>query len=204
MKIHSKHKHFIECVLSFICLGLGQRFLISGLIKPWAEDRKLLVVLSLIGGLLFVLGGILFIKLFLWFYKKYNQNNRILKVLIYTIGATLVCGIVVGLLGQLLYDNSAISYRHIKTGIWVVSSYIQTAIKLIGLYALMCFYRGNRFSWKDRPLKQIILVGLGMVTGMAILSFLLPNLVTPIQYLVDTTLILGVIYCFIAKENKII
>ncbi|MGZ7228765.1 hypothetical protein ACXWOY_08820, partial [Streptococcus pyogenes] len=98
--------------------GLGQRLLVVGVVKPWAEERQIVLFLAVLGFILWTGGIILLIRLLSWLLKNYNQNNRVLKVLAISLVASVTAGILIGFVGQFLYDKTSISYSIAKTSIW--------------------------------------------------------------------------------------
>ncbi|CQR24749.1 hypothetical protein BN1356_01105 [Streptococcus varani] len=170
-----KRRRYSELVVGFLSFGLGQRLLVVGVVKPWAEERQIVLFLAVLGFILWTGGIILLIRLLSWLLKNYNQNNRVLKVLAISLVASVTAGILIGFVGQFLYDKTSISYSIAKTSIWVLSSLIQASIKMTALYSLITFYQGKELSFKQKEFKFILLLALLMLGFAHVLSIFLPS-----------------------------
>jgi hypothetical protein len=197
-----KHRRYSELVVGFLSFGLGQRLLVVGVVKPWAEERQIVLFLAVLGFILWTGGIILLIRLLSWLLKNYNQNNRVLKVLAISLVASVTAGILIGFVGQFLYDKTSISYSIAKTSIWVLSSLIQASIKMTALYSLITFYQGKELSFKQKEFKFILLLALLMLGFAHALSIFLPQLAEVLLFMTDSFLLLGTVYYFVIKEKE--
>ncbi len=204
MTVIKEHRHFSVLAFGFICFGLGQRLLGVGIVQPLVQDRQYSMILGIVGGLLFIFGGTLLLKVAIWFIKNYNQENRVLKIIAYGLASSILLALIMGLLGQLLYDQRVADYQSLKTVIWSISAIGQTTIKLVTLYALIICYQGKMFSWKEKSLKHLVLLGVIVAIAVIGISLLVPQLAIVVQYIMDTLLLLGTIYygIFIKKEKE--
>lgn len=201
MDFLKKYRRYSELVLGFLAFGLGQRLLGTGVLRPWAEERQFSLNLGVIGSVLFIGGIILLTHLLSWLLRNYNQDNRILKVLVRALLVSITVGFLFGLLGEFLYDYTSISYQFVKNVIWILSSLIQASIKITVLYSLITFYKGKGLSFKEKEFRNLLLFALLIIGLVSICSLLLPQLAEVLLFVADNFLVLGTVYYFVIKEK---
>lgn len=173
---------------------MGQQLIRTGFIEPWAEDRQSFLVLGILGLISLVVGLFLIGKLFLIMIKQYNQHNQVVTSVLVAIGISLITGLLIGGIGQWLYDHSSFTYHHVKNGMWLATSLVQSLIRVTLLYAFICFYKGQFFSLKNRQWQRIMLLLFVCILLIGSIGLLVPRIAELLLYLVDTLLTLGIVY----------
>ncbi|WP_155970707.1 hypothetical protein [Streptococcus ruminantium] len=199
MEIFRKRRRFSEFVFGFISLGIGQELMRIGLLKPWSENIPFLLGIGIVG--LFLSGVALFIigRLALWFIKQYNQDNRVVKTLILTFTVAILGGLLIGGLGQFIYDHSSFSYRDVKNGVWLVTSVFQALVKVTVLFILYRFYQGTSLSWKEENFQRILVIVSIVLIFTTSIGLILPSISGLLLRAVDTVIVLGTVYRLIGK-----
>lgn len=192
-----KKKRFWLFTLGIICLGLGQRLSRLGFLQPWAEDRSLLIVIGVLGLILFAIGSAFLLKVLIWLFRHFNQNNQLIKVMLLATGAVILSGFVIGSLGQILYDNTSLDYGFVKDGIWLVTCLAQALIKSTVIFVVSCFLTNRPFTFKNKKYHNLLmLVGL-LTLSATLIGLLVPIVSESLLFIVDTALVVGITYYLI-------
>lgn len=199
-----KFSKFWRLSLGLLFLGIGQRFFYTGAISPWATDRGrpvLLVVLSLVT---LGLGLALVLPLMVWFYKRHRSDKRLSKLMLAYLLGVVISGIIIGGLGQLLYDHTSFAYYAVRTGVWIMSTIIQSILKVILCFGLVSIHKAlpirQRRSHLWLPLIGVVLVSICIL----LLSYFLPTVGSILVSLVDAIVLISTLYYFIylVKETS--
>lgn len=199
-----KFSKFWRLSLGLLLLGIGQRLIYTGAVSPWATDRGLPVLLIILSLVALVLGLALVLPLMVWFYKCHRSDKRLSKlILLYLLGAAL-SGLIIGGIGQFLYDHTSFAYYSVRTGVWTISLIIQSILKLILCFGLVSIYKQapirSRKSMLWLPLAGVLVVTLCLV----LVNYWLPALGEYLTSLVDAVLLISTLYYFIylVKETS--
>lgn len=113
----------------------------------------------------------------------------------YLLSAT-CAGFVIGGSGQLLYNYTSFAYQDIRTGVWMISTIIQSILKLILCFGLVSIYkqlpirgRGN-LIWL--PLVGVIMTDICLM----LLNYWLPAVGSVFSSLVDAVVLIFTLYYF--------
>lgn len=202
MNFVGKHRQFSKLVGGLLALGLGQSFLGNYFFTPVLEDKAIYMGGSILGGLAFLLGSGLLGNILFRLLKKYNQQNRLVKLFFYCLGISIVAGFVMGLLGQLLYDYTSIGYIEAKQTIWGITSILQVLIRLTGFYILITYIQGRAFDWKAKEFRLFIIMGVVAATVSVGFSLWLPSIAFLFQYLLDTAVVIGPVYYYLIRKKE--
>lgn len=199
-----KLSKFWRLSLGLLFFGIGQRLFYTGAVSPWAKDRNvplLLIVLSLVA---LVLGLALVLPLIVWFYKCHRSDKRLPKLILAYLLSTVIAGLVIGGLGQLLYDHTSFTYYAVRTGIWTTSTIIQSILKVILCFGLVSIHK-HRSIRQRRSHLFLPLVGVIMVSiCILLLSYFLPTVGSILVSLIDAIILISTLYYFmyLVKETS--
>lgn len=195
-----EHRRFSELCLGFISLGLGQLMIGFSFIQPILEGRRIQLGWFLVSCVLLLLGVFLLGRILYWLFRTQNQENRLLKTFGYGFLALISVGFILGFLGQLIYDHTSISYDLVKQVIWAASTYLQLGIRLTLIHVLLAYLQKRSPSWKDQRLHLLLKIGCLGATISVLVAFLFPPAAAFLQYLLDTSAVLGPVYYFLVKK----
>ena len=202
MKI-SRLSRFWRLATGLLFLGVGQRLLFTGAISPVLVDKGLSLILTLLSLLFLMIGTVLIFPIAIWFYKQYRSDKRLNHtILIYLFGAIL-CGILIGGFGQILYDHTSMEYDHVKITIWAFTTIIQTFLKVILSYSLVSIYKALPIKNRLEQLRLPVLVSTILVACCIALAILFSILGSFVLSIVDALILIFTLYYFIylTKEN---
>ena len=199
-----KLSRFWRLSIGLLLLGIGQRLIYTGAVSPWAKGRGLplhLLGLSLVA---LVIGLALVLPLIVWFYKHYRSDKRLLKlILFYFLSASLI-GLIIGGLGQLLYDYTSFTYYSVRTGIWATSTIVQSILKLLACFGLVSIYKHlpirSRRAYLWLPILGVVVVNICLV----LIYYWLPNIGIYLVSFIDALVVIFTLYYFVVmkKENE--
>ncbi|MGT2716672.1 hypothetical protein [Streptococcus respiraculi] len=190
---------FWRLALGLLLVGVGQRLLLTGVISPWATDTTLSIVLPLVSLAFCAVGLFLFIPIGIWFYKGYQSDKRLYPVCFSYIISTLLCGLIIGGVGQVLYDYTPFSYSSVKTGIWFFTTIIQTNLKVILIYSLAQIYRDLPLKEDWRQMIPPLLIATCCTMVALVLSLWLPIVGGVLVSVVDSIILMATLYYFMYR-----
>ncbi len=199
-----KLSKFWRLSLGLLFFGIGQRLFYTGVVSPWARDRGLPILLLVLNFVALVLGLLLIIPVVVWFYKRYRSDKRLPKLIIAYLLSAVVAGLVIGGIGQLLYDHTSFAYYAVRTGVWTMSTIIQSILKLVLCFGLVSIHKNvpirKRGNYLWLPLVVVILVSI----CTALLSYFLPTVGSILVSLIDAIVLISTLYYFIylVKETS--
>lgn len=199
-----KLSRFWRLSLGLLLLGIGQRLIYTGAVSPWAKDRGLSLILLVLSLVALVLGLTLILPVVVWFYKLHQSDKRLTKlVLLYLVSAVL-SGLIIGGLGQLLYDHTSFAYYVVRIGVWTTSTIIQSILKLLLCFGLVSIHK-NLPIRKRRGYLWLPLVGMVLVSScLVLLSYFLPTVGSVLASVIDAIVLIVTLYYFIylVKETS--
>ncbi|WP_316606157.1 hypothetical protein [Streptococcus pluranimalium] len=139
-----------------------------------------------------------------WFYKSHRSDKRLPKIILAYLLSAAVAGIVIGGIGQLLYDHTSFAYSTVRTGVWTTSTIIQSILKVVLCFGLVSIHKNlpirKRSNYLWLPLVVVILVCI----CTALLSYFLPTVGSILVSLIDAIVLIYTLYYFIyfAKETS--
>jgi len=98
---------FWRLATGLLFLGVGQRLLFTGAISPVVVEEGLSLILTLLSLLFLMIGTVLIFPIAIWFYKQYRSDKRLNHTILIYLFSAILCGILIGGLGQILYDNTS-------------------------------------------------------------------------------------------------
>ncbi|MCK3923637.1 hypothetical protein [Streptococcus sp. 2022WUSS135] len=199
MVLFKENRKFFEFAIGYIFVGIGQKLMGVGLLKTWSENAPVLLWLGLVGLSLFGIGLFFIGKLAIWFLREFNQEQRVAKVVGLALAVSMIGGLLLGGLGQLIYDYSSFGYQEVKNAIWLVTSLFQTFIKVTVIFNLYCFYKDSNFSWKKENFRRIIaivLLGILIAVNIGLIWSAISDILLG---LTDMIVILGTVYYLLEK-----
>lgn len=198
----TRHSKFWRLAIGLIGLGLGQRLLLTGVLEPWTKDRSPSLVLSLLSVLLLMLGLVFTVPIAKYFYRANRSDKRLMKTILGYLITSLLLGVVIGGLGQLIYDQSHFTYEDVKNSMHIVSTFLQGLLKVILFYCLVSIHRKRPMrGWKKELLLPAV-VTLGVISISLVITNKLPQSADFILSLVDTGLLMTILYYFLYMNQK--
>ena len=132
---------FWRLATGLLFLGVGQRLLFTGAISPVIVEEGLSLILTLFSLLFLIIGTVLIFPITIWFYRQYRSDKRLNHTILIYLFSAILCGILIGGLGQVLYDHTSLEYGHVKIAIWAFTTIVQTFLKVILSYSLVSIYK---------------------------------------------------------------
>ncbi|NQK93803.1 hypothetical protein HO498_05945 [Streptococcus suis] len=192
-----KFSKFWRLSLGLFLLGIGQRLIYTGAISPWATDRGLSVLLLVLSLVALGLGLALVIPLMVWFYKCHWSDKRLPKLILFYLLGAIFSGLIIGGMGQLLYDHTSFAYYTVRIGVWTTSTIIQSILKVVLCFGLVSIHKNlpirKRSNYLWLPLVVVILVSI----CTALLSYFLTTVGSILVSLIDAIVLISTLYYFI-------
>lgn len=199
-----QHQKFWRLSLGLLLIGIGQRLFYTGAVLPWVNDTTLPLTWIVTSMICFLLGFMCVLPLAIWFYKTYRSDERLLKLIGFYLLFACLLGVVIGGLGQLLYELTSFTYATVQIGIWVSSTISQNLLKLIFCFGLVSIYKQLPIG-KRMCLVRLPLVVVGVLTvGTLFLTVCLPEISSLLTSVIDAVLLIAILYYFmyLMKEKK--
>ncbi|MFH0422663.1 hypothetical protein ACHBIF_01400 [Streptococcus sp. A11] len=192
-----KLSKFWRLSLGLLFFGIGQRLFYTGVVSPWAKDRSLPVLLIVLSLVALVLGLALILPLIGWFYKCHWSDKRLPKLILFYLLGAIFSGLIIGGMGQLLYDHTSFAYYTVRIGVWTTSTIIQSILKVVLCFGLVSIHKNlpirKRSNYLWLPLVVVILVSI----CTALLSYFLPTVGSILVSLIDAIVLISTLYYFI-------
>ena len=154
---------FWRLATGLLFLGVGQRLLFTGAISPVIVEEGLSLILTLFSLLFLIIGTVLIFPITIWFYRQYRSDKRLNHTILIYLFSAILCGILIGGLGQVLYDNTSLEYGHVKIAIWAFTTIVQTFLKVILSYSLVSIYKALPIKSRVDQLRLPVLVSMLIV-----------------------------------------
>ena len=198
-----RFSRFWRLATGLLCLGLGQRFLYTGAISPMVVEEGLSLILTSLSLLFLIIGSGLVLPIAIWFYRQYCVDKRLNRTLLAYILSAILCGILIGGFGQILYDHTSLEYDHVKITIWAFTTIIQTFLKVILSYSLVSIYKALPIKNRLEQLRLPVLVSMILVVCCLVLAIWFPILGSFVLSIADALILIFTLYYFIylTKEN---
>ena len=150
-----------------------------------------------------MIGTILIFPIAIWFYRKYHSDKRLNHTILIYLFSAILCGILIGGLGQILYDNTSLEYDHVKIAIWVFTTIIQTFLKVVLSYSLVSIYKALPMKSRAEQMRLPGLVSMIIVTVCLAIAAWFPILGSFVLSITDALILIFTLYYFIylTKEN---
>jgi len=202
MKI-SRLSRFWRLATGLLFLGVGQRLLFTGAISPVLVDKGLSLILTLLSLLFLMIGTVLIFPIAIWFYKQYRSDKRLNRITLIALFSAILCGILIGGLGQVLYDHTSLEYGHVKIAIWAFTTIVQTFLKVILSYSLVSIYKALPIKSRVDQLRLPVLVSMLIVAFCLAIAVWFPILGSFVLSIGDALILIFTLYYFIylTKEN---
>ena len=194
---------FWRLATGLLFLGVGQRLLFTGAISPVVVEEGLSLILTLLSLLFLMIGTVLIFPIAIWFYKQYRSDKRLNHTILIYLFSAILCGILIGGLGQILYDNTSLEYDHVKIAIWAFTSIIQTFLKVILSYSLVSIYKALPIKSRGDQLRLPVLVSMLLVAFCLAIAVRFPILGSFVLSIGDALILIFTLYYFmyLTKEN---
>ena len=198
-----RFSRFWRLATGLLCLGLGQRLLFTGAISPVVVNEGLSLILTLFSLLFLIIGTVLIFPITIWFYRQYRSDKRLNHTILIYLFSAMLCGILIGGLGQVLYDHTSLEYGHVKIAIWAFTTIVQTFLKVILSYSLVSIYKALPIKNRLEQLRLPVLVSTILVACCIALAIWLPILGSFVLSIADALILIFTLYYFIylTKEN---
>ncbi|WP_228065118.1 hypothetical protein [Streptococcus cuniculi] len=168
----------------------------TGVVSPWARDRGLPILLLVLSLVALVLGIALLIPLLVWFYKLHRSDKRLPKLILAYLISAVTLGFLIGGLGQLLYDHTSVAYDTVRTGVWTMSTLLQSVLKVILCFGLVSIHKNlpirERRNCLWLPLTGVVSVSIGLV----LLNYWLPTVGSVLASVIDAIVLIATLYYF--------
>ena len=198
-----RFSRFWRLAIGLLFLGVGQRLLFTGAISPALVEEGLSLILTLLSLLFLMIGTVLIFPIAIWFYKQYRSDKRLNYTILIYLFSAILCGILIGGLGQVLYDHTSLEYGHVKIAIWAFTTIVQTFLKVILSYSLVSIYKALPIKNRLEQLRLPVLVSTILVACCLALAIWFPILGSFVLSIADALILIFTLYYFIylTKEN---
>lgn len=194
---------FWRLAIGLLFLGVGQRLLFTGAISPVIVEEGLSLILTLFSLLFLIIGIVLIFPITIWFYRQYRSDKRLNHTILIYLFSAILCGILIGGLGQVLYDHTSLEYGHVKIAIWAFTTIVQTFLKVILSYNLVSIYKALPIKSRVDQLRLPVLVSMLIVAFCLAIAVWFPILGSFVLSIGDALILIFTLYYFIyfTKEN---
>ena len=194
---------FWRLAIGLLFLGVGQRLLFTGAIFPVIVEEGLSLILTLFSLLFLIIGIVLIFPITIWFYRQYRSDKRLNHTILIYLFSAILCGILIGGLGQVLYDHTSLEYGHVKIAIWAFTTIVQTFLKVILSYSLVSIYKALPIKSRVDQLRLPVLVSMLIVAFCLAIAVWFPILGSFVLSIGDALILIFTLYYFIyfTKEN---
>ena len=194
---------FWRLAIGLLFLGVGQRLLFTGAISPVIVEEGLSLILTLFSLLFLIIGIVLIFPITIWFYRQYRSDKRLNHTILIYLFSAILCGILIGGLGQVLYDHTSLEYGHVKIAIWAFTTIVQTFLKVILSYSLVSIYKVLPIKSRVDQLRLPVLVSMLIVAFCLAIAVWFPILGSFVLSIGDALILIFTLYYFIylTKEN---
>ena len=194
---------FWRLAIGLLFLGVGQRLLFTGAISPVIVEEGLSLILTLFSLLFLIIGIVLIFPITIWFYRQYRSDKRLNHTILIYLFSAILCGILIGGLGQVLYDHTSLEYGHVKIAIWAFTTIVQTFLKVILSYSLVSIYKALPIKSRVDQLRLPVLVSMLIVAFCLAIAVWFPILCSFVLSIGDALILIFTLYYFIyfTKEN---
>lgn len=198
-----RFSRFWRLAIGLLFLGVGQRLLFTGAISPVIVEEGLSLILTLFSLLFLIIGTVLIFPITIWFYRQYRSDKRLNHTILIYLFSAILCGILIGGLGQVLYDNTSLEYTHVKIAIWAFTTIIQTFLKVILSYSLVSIYKDLPIKSRVDQLRLPVLASMIIVTVCLAIATWFHILGSFVLSIADALILIFTLYYFIylTKEN---
>ena len=194
---------FWRLAIGLLFLGVGQRLLFTGAISPVIVEERLSLIRTLFSLLFLIIGIVLIFPITIWFYRQYRSDKRLNHTILIYLFSAILCGILIGGLGQVLYDHTSLEYGHVKIAIWAFTTIVQTFLKVILSYSLVSIYKALPIKSRVDQLRLPVLVSMLIVAFCLAIAVWFPILGSFVLSIGDALILIFTLYYFIyfTKEN---
>lgn len=198
-----RFSRFWRLAIGLLFLGVGQRLLFTGAISPAVVEEGLSLILTLFSLLFLIIGTVLIFPITIWFYRQYRSDKRLNHTILIYLFSAILCGILIGGLGQVLYDHTSLEYGHVKIAIWAFTTIVQTFLKVILSYSLVSIYKALPIKSRVDQLRLPVLVSMLIVAFCLAIAVWFPILGSFVLSIGDALILIFTLYYFIylTKEN---
>lgn len=198
-----RFSRFWRLAIGLLFLGVGQRLLFTGAISPVIVEEGLSFILTLFSLLFLIIGTVLIFPITIWFYRQYRSDKRLNHTILIYLFSAILCGILIGGFGQILYDHTSLEYDHVKITIWAFTTIIQTFLKVILFYSLVSIYKALPIKNRLEQLRLPVLVSTILVACCLAIAVWFPILGSFVLSIGDALILIFTLYYFIylTKEN---
>lgn len=197
-----KKFYFTLYVVGVMFYGMGSYLFLNGIVTSRLEDSFNRIISYGIGVTLVSLGVGLFLYLFYLFYRKVSSKKKVRRALKNYLLVMLLSGVLLGLLGEMLYRTTEISYEGTKRLIWILTTYIQGSARFIFLYYCLENFLNESFCWKNRLFRQLLL-GVFFLLSISIgIRIFLPSISPIVMFLTDIVISIGIVYKELFQSKK--
>ncbi|MGT2911557.1 hypothetical protein ACVR1I_07585 [Streptococcus cameli] len=204
MKLTEKKTRFWRLAIGLLLLGVGQRLLLTGGVTSWATDIGWSPILILLSFILLIVGILLIAPIGMWFYRANCSDPRLKKLVLFYLLTTVMIGLVVGGIGQLLYDYTTFTYTDVKMGIWLVSTMLQMLLKIALCYCLVSLHRQLSIRGRRSILWLPSILSIFFLSITMGLTIWIPSVGNVLVSVVDSFILIAILYYFIylTKEKS--
>ena len=198
-----RFSRFWRLAIGLLFLGEGQRLLFTGAISPVIVEEGLSLILTLFSLLFLIIGTVLIFPITIWFYRQYRSDKRLNHTILIYLFGVILCGILIGGFGQILYDHTSLEYGHVKIAIWAFTTIVQTFLKVILSYSLVSIYKALPIKSRVDQLRLPVLVSMLIVAFCLAIAVWFPILGSFVLSIGDALILIFTLYYFIylTKEN---
>ncbi|MGT2965445.1 hypothetical protein [Streptococcus acidominimus] len=116
--------------------------------------------------------------------------------------SAVLSGLIIGGLGQLLYDHTSFAYDAVRIGVWTMSTIVQSVLKVILCFGLVSIHKNLPIRERRHclwlPLTGVVSVSIGLV----LLNYWLPTVGAVLVSVIDAIVLIFTLYYFIYTRQK--
>lgn len=193
-KMEPKVRYFSLYLLGLMLYGMGSYLFLNELVVTVMAIRVNVTFFYVLGSLFTVTGIGILALLFYQFYKRVSDKQKLRTALRNYLLLILISGLILGLLGEMIYRGTGKNYVEIKTYIWVLTTYIQGVARFVFLYYCLKLLLAEAMNWKN-PIFRKTLLGVLLLLSVSIgIHVFLPVFGSVAMFTSDIVIAVGVVY----------
>ena len=201
-KFKQKISYFLLYVFGLTIYGIGNSIFVNNELVRAGVSGSNISTLLFLGGIFIATGLIILVYLFYRFYRSNILKTKILKALINYLLLILAVGIILGILGKIIFDFTSKDYNWTKRCIWILTTFIQGEMKFIFIYYCLSIYKEKTFDWKSHRF-IIMILGIFMLLSLTILlSLYLPTIGGFFIFISDLVIATVIVYVELFQTKK--
>lgn len=182
---------WLQITLGVFSLGIAQKLLLTGVLSPLSTENRISFTLVMLAIILLISGLIMIVPICMKFYRTYQYDKRLKKVIISYFLMSITLGMVIGGIGELTYRLFDVSYQNTKTGMLVLTNLLQLVLKLYGIYCLVCIYKKLSIKIHTKQMMLSLVICMLISSGIQLVNVLVGPINDMFLSILDSILLIG-------------